>query len=359
MRVFAYGRFYRVPARTWERVLAHKGDRRARRIRDAELIVVGTSAAARDGNQLRADLDEAGRRGIPVVSESTFLRRIGVLPPLPQEERPYAIPDLAARTRLARDTLDLLVLFDVLEADEDQRFGFRALKSAGHAASLLERASLLDLVIACRRLRERLPVADPLSELRVTTDPNGRIVLRAGDGFADVDGQLRLDLSAGQAETSAILADAEDARDAGQPAMAERLFRKALAMAPRDPEVLFDLGSLLCEGGDFSEGLALLQKAAKLQPSFADAWYNIGHAYEQQGRMDEACQAYRKAAAADPNYPDPLYNLGMIALDSGRYPEAVAHFEHYLSLDATSDWAARARKALALARISLVRTAQS
>jgi Flp pilus assembly protein TadD len=106
-------------------------------------------------------------------------------------------------------------------------------------------------------------------------------------------------------------------------------------------------------------GLALLHKAVQLQPGFADAWYNIGHAYEQLGRVDDACAAYEKAARADPNYPDPLYNLGMIALDRGRYPEAVAHFEGYLRLDPAGDWAARARKALALARMSLVRSANS
>lgn len=359
MRVFAYGRFYRVPARTWERVLAQKGGRRARRMRDAELVVVGTGAVTREPEQIRADLSEARQRGAPVLSERGFLRRIGVLPPLPLEERPYALSDLAARTKLPREKLDLLVLFDVLEADDEGRFGFRALKSAAQAASLLERASLVDLVLACRRIRETFPVADPLSELRIATDPNGRIVLRAGDGFADVDGQLRLDLATAQAEAGAILADAEDARDAGQPEAAERLFRRALAMSPRDPDVLFDLGSLLCERGELTEGLALLHKAAKLQPGFADACYNIGHAYEQLGRIEEACRAYEQAAKADPSYPDPLYNLGMIALDRGRFPEAVERFEEYLRLDATSDWAARARKALALARMSMVKTANS
>src|SRR5687768_5585412 len=139
MRVFAYGRFQRIPSRTWERLLGQAGGRRARRMRDAELIIVGTGAATRDPAQIRADLGEARRQGVPVISESTFLRRIGLLPPLTQEERPYAAADLAARTRLGREVLDLLLLFDVLEADEDGRLGFRALKGAAQAASLLER----------------------------------------------------------------------------------------------------------------------------------------------------------------------------------------------------------------------------
>ncbi len=359
MRVFAYGRFYRVPGRTWERVLLHRGDRRARRLRDAELVVVGTGAAAREPAQIEADLTDCRTRGISVVSENTFLRRIGLTPTLPQEERPYSAADLAARSPLPRRTLDHLILFDVLEADEAGRFGFRALKAVAQAASLLERVSLADLALACRRIRETLPVEDPLAQLRVTADASGRIVLRAGDAVADLDGQLRLDLAASQAEAGALLADAADAREAGRGEDAERLFRRALVMSPRDPDVLFELGTLLCERGEFTEGLALLQKAAKAQPGFADAWYNIGHAYEQLGRIGEACGAYEKAAKADPNYPDPLYNLGMIALDGGRFPDAVDFFERYLRLEATGEWASRARKALALARMSLVKSAKS
>jgi Flp pilus assembly protein TadD len=113
----------------------------------------------------------------------------------------------------------------------------------------------------------------------------------------------------------------------------------------------------ICETKRFAEGLAMLRKATALRPSFADAWYNIGHACESQGRLDDAREAYLRAAAADPTYADPLFNLGMIDLGQDRYSSAVTRFEAYLQLDREGEWASRARKALALARLSIVKSA--
>jgi len=156
---------------------------------------------------------------------------------------------------------------------------------------------------------------------------------------------------------SAPCADADSARSAGDDSRAEQLLRRAIAQAPKDLDALFELGSLLCERDAFAEGLALLAKATAIAPRFPDAWYNIGHAHERQGRRDDARESYRRAIAADPSYADPLFNLGMIELDAGRFAAAIESFEGYLRLDPDSEWAARARKAAALARLSLVRAA--
>jgi hypothetical protein len=45
----------------------------------------------------------------------------------------------------------------------------------------------------------------------------------------------------------------------------------------------------------------------------------------------------------------------MLALDDERFGDAIERFEAYLSLDPSSDWAGKAKKALALARMSLVK----
>ena len=72
---------------------------------------------------------------------------------------------------------------------------------------------------------------------------------------------------------------------------------------------------------------------------------------------DEARLAYQRAADADPYYSDPLYNLGMLALEAGRYGEAIERLERYLRLDARSGWAETAKKAIKLARLSMVQAA--
>jgi tetratricopeptide (TPR) repeat protein len=356
MRVFAHGRLHRFPSRTWERVLAGLGGQRVRRLRDADHLVFGIGAAARPLGQLRADLDEARERCQTVLSERTFLRRLRLLPPLPDEARTFSAADLCARARITSETLGFLVLFDVVEGEAGQ-FGFRALKAAGEAAKLLPAVGLANLAFAVVQLRDLLTVEEPLSRLQLATDAEGRIALRAGDLLSDLDGQLRLGVGLSGPETAALLSEAETAREAGYTDGAEQLLRRALAGAPKDLDALFELGSLLCETDRFAEGLALLQKATLLRPSFAEAWYNIGHAYERRGRRAEARQGYERAIRADPAYPDPLFNLGMIDLDEARFASAIRRFESYLALDPGSEWSAKARKAIALARLSLVRAA--
>lgn len=355
MRVIACGRLTLIPRRSAERALKRAGGSFVKRVADASRVVVGGGAGAWPEGKLAATLASADRLGLPVVSERAFLRHIGVLPPLPDEARPYEIEELAARAGLGKAALRELALFDVIEG-EDGRFGFRAMKAAKAAAALLGKVPLADLVAACHRVRSAFNIAEPLSELQLAAE-NGRVVLSAGGRIADLNGQLRLELQLAGPDVEGLISAAEEAREEGRDDLAERQLRQALAVSPRDADVLFDLGSLLCEQKSFAEGVALLQKAARLQPGFADAWYNIGHAFESQKRPDEARRAYERAASADPYYADPLYNLGMLALEAGRYSEAVQRLERYTALDPRSAWADNARKAAALARLSMVQAA--
>jgi tetratricopeptide (TPR) repeat protein len=356
MRVFAYGRFFAYPARTWERVLRQHGGERSKSGQGADLVVVGAGAASRPLAQIGADLARFRAAGAAVESERAFLRRLGLAPPLAEEPRTFATAELAARARMPADLIETMALLDVIEGDAG-RFGFRALKAAIEAGRLLGSGlALPDLVWACHHLRERLGVAAPLSELSVATDDHGRIVLKAGAAVGELNGQLRLGLSADVPSVPVLIAEAAERRESGDLGGAVELLRRALAVSRNDIEALFELGSLLCERGDYAEGLALLGRATAIRPDFADAWYNIGHAYGELGRAAEAQAAYERAVRADPAYPDPLYNLGMMALDGGRFTEAIGRFEAYLALDGTSEWATKARKALALARMSLVHT---
>jgi Flp pilus assembly protein TadD len=355
MRLFAFGRLLHYPRRSWERVLSRTGSKFAKRIQDADVAVVGGGAAGWPLPRLQASLEKADRLGIPVLGERAALRRAGVLPPLPDEARPYHLEELARRSGLTLQTTRLLALFEVIEG-VDERFGFRAMKAAKAAAHLLTTASIADIVAACHSVRSAFNVAEPLSELQLTAE-HGRIVLSAGGRIADLDGQLRLELQLPLPDVDALLASAEEARDAGHDGLAERGLRQALAASPRDSDVLFELGSLLCEREEFSEGTALLRKATRFHPTFADAWYNLGHALERQRLLPDAREAYAKAITADGNYADPQFNLGMLCLDDRNYAEAIERLQIYLSLDPKSGWAEKARKAIALARLSLMHAA--
>lgn len=359
MRVFAYGRLRAVPSRTWERVLRQHGSERCKRSRGADLIVIGAGASIRTTAQVTDDVAGFRQGGQEVVSERGFLRRIGFLPGSRDAARDFSATTLATRSKLSDETIDLLALFDVVEPDAAGKYGFRDLKAAVLAGQLLQKVTLADLVHACGRMRELLGVSAPLSELNVQVDSEGRIVLSTGDKFAELSGQVRLDLDHSVPTVATLVAKAEDAREGGDNRLAIAHLRKALSAAPKDLDALFDLGSLLCELEEFAEGIALLRRATVLRPGFADAFYNIGHAYERQGRRHEARSAYGSAVLADPSFADPLYNLGMIELDQNDFSEAIRHFDAYLAIDPQSEWAAKARKALSLARMSAVKAAAS
>jgi tetratricopeptide (TPR) repeat protein len=351
MRVTTFGRLTQFPRRRWERALAQAGGSVARKPEQAAILVIGGGAAARPAAEFDAATTAADSGRREVLSERAFLRRIGLLPALAEENRPYTSAMLAQHTRLGPDLIRKLALLDIIEGDGDH-FGFVAMKAANAARKLIaDGVDIADLAHACQRLRDELNLAAPLAEVQIAEDDAGKIVLQLARGRAELSGQMRLDLEHMPADVEPLLSAAAELRDI-DPDEAEGHLRRALAAAPQDPEIMFELGSLLCDQKAFAEGIALLSKAAALRPGFADAWYNIGCAYGSLGRSKDARKAYERAIAADPTYADPLYNLGMLAVDAENWPQATRWLDQYLALDPVGDWAVKARKGLLLARLA-------
>src|SRR5262245_1732467 len=69
---------------------------------------------------------------------------------------------------------------------------------------------------------------------------------------------------------------------------AARWYRAALAIDPRQTDVLVDLGASLVNGGKPAEGLAEFEKALKLDPDHKKALFNKGIALMQTGKAAEA-----------------------------------------------------------------------
>jgi len=130
---------------------------------DAELIVVGASAASRPIPQIEADLARAGER--PLLSERGLMRQLGIISRAPEQALPFGKADIARRAGLPVATVHLLALFDIIEGDNG-RFDFRAMKAAIEARKLLEQVGLPTLAFACRRMREALGVDAPLPSCR-------------------------------------------------------------------------------------------------------------------------------------------------------------------------------------------------
>ena len=140
---------------------------------------------------------------------------------------------------------------------------------------------------------------------------------------------------------------------------AVRLYRRGLAIAPENVELLNSLGFALFQDGKSQEAIAPLEKALQVDPKHwkahnnlalaaidlgelevAEAHYresldiepqpaiynDLGFVLERQGLAEEAVGLYRKALKLDPASASAHYNLAASLARSGELPEAERHF---------------------------------
>jgi BRCA1 C Terminus (BRCT) domain len=115
--------------------------------------------------------------GVPVVSERRFLEWIGKAVP-DGLQKTYSGEQLAALSKLSRETIEELVQFGLLD-ERDGRFGFRDLASARQIAKLLaDGVRLSEIVRGVSAIRRWLPEVG-LSNVRLRPGPGNTLEGRA------------------------------------------------------------------------------------------------------------------------------------------------------------------------------------
>jgi tetratricopeptide (TPR) repeat protein len=347
---FVAGRFERLPKSRVERELNARGAKLHRRFnRNTDFAVVTHEAAGRIASSDFADL--RAMEPERCLSEETFLRALGLAPPL--QGKDIEESRLLSLTGLSREDVRLLSLFDVLTPAGGQ-FGFNDLKVAQHIAHLRRRRVSLDMVlVAATELRRRRRGGGPHDLTRLDIAPSGELMMRIGDVLAELDGQMRFAWVEPPPDPDALFEAAEDAASSGALLLAERLYYACLSAAPRDPVIRFNIGNVLRDLGRVAEAKAHYLAAIDAEPDFAEAHFNLGHLAMSSGNTKEAIAHLERAVVAEPDYPDPLYNLAALYIRSERVKDAVPLLERYLRLDADSKWAHEARKLLLACRTVL------
>jgi len=165
----------------------------------------------------------------------------------------------------------------------------------------------------------------------------------------------------GATPRAALLAAAMEHHRRGALAEAAAMYRRVLALDPRDFDALHMLGVVAAQGGAHGDAIALLSSAAAERPSSARARFNLagalmgagrlreaiaaldevvaidpGHAaaWTNRGicliRLNEAAEAERshaRAAALEPHAPEPRFNRSQALLVSGRLAEGLPDYE--------------------------------
>ena len=320
--------------------------------KDTDVLVVGELGwPLLDDGRPSNSLAQAKTYGIPIASERQFLEWVGKSAPH-DHAKTYSADQLAALSKVPRTVVDQLAMFGLIE-ERDGLFGFRDLAAARQIAGLFAAGTTLSRITrSLNDIRKWLPDAR-LSGLRLFPESSDRILVEQIKGRTDQKGQFVLDVAGPEADADVVFAQAVAAEESQDVATAERLYRRAIQADHDDAAASFNLGNLLRAQDRTVEAEAAYRAAVKRDPKFAAAWYNLADVLDEQGRTKEAVDCLQRALDADPTYTDAVFNMGLFLQRLERPAEAAKWWRRYLELDGSSDWAARARRALKYCEIQL------
>ncbi len=114
---------------------------------------------------------------------------------------------------------------------------------------------------------------------------------------------------------------------------AERLYEKALAIEPSDPDVVHFLGLIAYWTRRYDLALTRLTKATKLAPNYAEAHNNLGILLLEQRKLEQAIQRFERAVSLKPDYAAAYANLGNAVREDGRPGQAAELYRRAIRLN--------------------------
>jgi tetratricopeptide (TPR) repeat protein len=117
-------------------------------------------------------------------------------------------------------------------------------------------------------------------------------------------------------------------------AEAEKDYRKAATMAPKDPRPHFALGNLYFFEQKPAQAETEYEKVIELAPRDAQAHMALGNVFASQNRLELAEEQYRAAVAIDAVNPSYRINLGKVLHREGKLDEAGNQLRTAIGLDA-------------------------
>ncbi len=116
---------------------------------------------------------------------------------------------------------------------------------------------------------------------------------------------------------------------------AEKEFRRAIELNPKDPEARRWYANAFAVPGRFQESLMQIEKARELDPASNATLADKGFMLYNAGRTEEAIATLKEVERSAPNFRSPHQYLMMISLDLKDYPTYLA--EGQMNADAVND----------------------
>jgi tetratricopeptide (TPR) repeat protein len=104
-----------------------------------------------------------------------------------------------------------------------------------------------------------------------------------------------------------------------------------LAGDPGDLDILTDLANLNWDIEDYAQAVVWYRRALEIAPFNPDLRTDLGTALFYENRIDEAIREFEQALAISPNHPQALINMGIVLLDArGDRDGALELWEQFL-----------------------------
>jgi len=323
------------------------------------------------GKLQRAEaLRRKGRKQqLRICSEEQFLEFAGRKAPPAMHPKPMDAAHVCELVGVTPDTLHRWEMLGLVRSS-DNRYDFRDLVSLQTVAALdAQGASTQTIAQSVRALSRVLPGTDrPLAQLKLLGDrdslvaevngslmsPGGQLLMRfAPDEPDPIDEAPATPLTMFIREQPVDERTAEqwfeigsEHEEAGEWDLAERAYRKSVAVQPLAADVHFNLANVLLATNRRQAAEERYRVVLEQNPEMAVAWFNLADLLDESGRSAEAIDCLRSALRCDPHFADAHYNLAVCCEKTGLLDEAIEHWREYVRLDPSSEWAAFARRKL-------------
>ncbi len=159
-----------------------------------------------------------------------------------------------------------------------------------------------------------------------------RALLAKGD-FTRAFALAKTALAADPRAVDALAVIGEIAQLREESALAEKAFRQAHELAPRDVQISAGLGEALVGQGKLREAEAILNKVSTNSPTEARVWLALARLREAQGNHPAAVAVLEQAVRLHPGASGILLRLGHALKKSGRLLDAVTAHRRALGVD--------------------------
>lgn len=128
-------------------------------------------------------------------------------------------------------------------------------------------------------------------------------------------------------QTQALIGQAVQFLQSGQPERAESILKKILEVQKNNLPALEILGLIKGSQGKHTECAEYLKKAVKINPHNPGTQYNLAKAYSESDNQALSIKHYLNTVALDPKNSDAWNNLGELMVQSGQNEKGIQYFE--------------------------------